>query len=157
MRDGDETFMFRALELAQQAERAGEVPVGAIVVLDNSIIGEGFNCPIAKNDPTAHAECNALRDASRNQGNYRLPGATLYVTLEPCLMCVGAIVHARIARLVYGTVEPKSGAVVSNVLGFELPHLNHSVEVSSGILESRCRELIQEFFRRRRGSSSSDG
>ncbi|WP_286749585.1 tRNA adenosine(34) deaminase TadA, partial [Marinobacter sp. UBA2688] len=111
--DDDYSWMKRALQLARQAGAAGEVPVGAVVVLDGREIGAGYNAPISGCDPTAHAEIRALRDAARRAGNYRLPGATLYVTLEPCTMCVGAIVHSRISRLVYGAAEPKAGAVVS--------------------------------------------
>ena len=144
------TFMRAALDEARRALEAGEVPVGAIVVLDGQIIGRGFNQPISANDPTAHAEIVALREASRARGNYRLVGTTLYVTIEPCLMCVGAMVHARVGTLVFGATEPKSGAVVSSCRAHELPSLNHRVEVLGGILEDECRGVIQEFFKARR-------
>ena len=144
------TFMRAALAEARRALEAGEVPVGAIVVLDGQIIGCGFNQPIGANDPTAHAEIVALRAASRARGNYRLVGTTLYVTIEPCLMCVGAMVHARVGTLVFGATEPKSGAVVSSCRAHELPSLNHRVEVVGGVLEEDCRAIIQEFFKTRR-------
>ena len=142
--------MRKALDLARLARERGEVPVGAIVVVDGTLIGEGCNQPIATNDPTAHAEIVALRDAASRIGNYRLSGATMYVTIEPCQMCVGAMVHARIARLVYGTREPKAGAIESAMRAHEHPSLNHRMEAEGGILEEDCRELIQEFFRDRR-------
>ena len=149
--------MRAALVLAQQARERGEVPVGAVVVLGGAIIGEGFNQPISSNDPTAHAEIVALRDAARRIGNYRLTGATLYVTIEPCQMCVGAMVHARIARVVYGTPEPKAGAIESAMRAHEHPSMNHRIEATGGMLEGECRELIQEFFRERRlGPSDTD-
>lgn len=150
----DVQFMGRALALARQAECNGEVPVGALVVLDGGIVGEGFNSSISTNDPTAHAECVALRNACERLGNYRIVGATLYVTLEPCLMCVGALVHARVMRLVFGASEPKSGAVASNLNGFELPHLNHRVEVTPGVMELECRNVLQKFFENRRQVST---
>ena len=140
-----------ALALAQRAREQGEVPVGAVVVLDGAVIGEGFNQPISSSDPTAHAEIVALRDAARRIGNYRLTGATMYVTIEPCQMCVGAMVHARIARLVYGTPEPKAGAVESAMRAHEHPSLNHRMEATGGVLELECRDLIQAFFKDRRG------
>ena len=143
-------FMRRALELAHEAELRGEVPVGAVVVLDGAAIGEGFNEPVGSHDPTAHAEIVALRAAARRVGNYRLPGATLYVTIEPCQMCVGAMVHARIARVVYGTAEPKAGAIESAMRAHEHPSLNHRLEAVAGVLESECRGVIQGFFARRR-------
>lgn len=139
-----------ALAEAERARDLGEVPVGAVVVLDGRVIGSGYNQPIASADPTAHAEVVALRAAARTLGNYRLTGSHLYVTVEPCLMCVGALVHARIALLVYGTPEPKAGAVVSTTRAHELPTLNHRVEVLGGVLEDECRALIQGFFRDRR-------
>ena len=142
--------MDAALEQAALAREAGEVPVGAVVSFDGEIVGRGFNQPIRAGDPTAHAEIVALRDAALRLGNYRLTGATISVTVEPCLMCVGAIVHARIGTLVYGAAEPKSGAVVSAVRGGELPGLNHRFEVVAGIREDACRELMQAFFRGRR-------
>src|SRR3954452_1388187 len=144
-------WMDAALEEARKARDAGEVPIGAVVVLDGAIVGRGFNQPIASGDPTAHAEIVAIRAAARRAGNYRLTGATLCVTIEPCLMCVGALVHARIATLVYGAAEPKSGAVSSTVRGGELPGHNHRFEVVSGVREEECREVMQEFFRARRG------
>jgi tRNA(adenine34) deaminase len=143
-------FIRAALVLAQQARERGEVPVGAVVVLGGAVIGEGFNQPISSNDPTAHAEIVALRDAARRIGNYRLTGATLYVTIEPCQMCVGAMVHARIARLVYGAPEPKAGAIDSAMRAHEHPSLNHRMEATGGVLEAECREVMQEFFKRRR-------
>jgi len=146
----DQFWMSRALQLAQQAAAAGEVPVGAIVVLDGKEIGAGFNAPISGCDPTAHAEIRALRDAAARVGNYRLSGATLYVTLEPCTMCVGAIVHGRISRLVYGATEPKAGAVESTRRTLDEPHLNWSVEATGGVLEQQCSQIISEFFSRRR-------
>lgn len=142
--------MRAALELGREGRRRGEVPVGAIVVLDGAVIGEGFNQPIGTNDPTAHAEIVALRDAARRIGNYRLTGASLYVTIEPCQMCVGAMVHARIARVIYGAAEPKAGAIDSAMRAHEHPSLNHRLEAIGGVLDAECRELIQEFFRNRR-------
>jgi tRNA(adenine34) deaminase len=146
----DDDFMRAALELGREARRRGEVPVGAIVVLDGVVIGEGFNQPIGAHDPTAHAEIVALRDAAKRIGNYRLVGATVYVTIEPCQMCVGAMVHARIARVIYGTREPKAGAIESAMRAHEHPSLNHRMDATGGILESECRALIQEFFAERR-------
>ena len=142
--------MRAALELGKEARRLDEVPVGAVVVLDGVVIGEGFNRPIGSNDPTAHAEIVALRKAAQRIGNYRLTGATLYVTIEPCQMCVGAMIHARIARVVYGTTEPKAGAIESAMRAHEHPSLNHRMEATGGVLEAECREAIQEFFRSRR-------
>ena len=144
-------FMRAALEQARLAFDAGEVPVGAVVVVDGTIVGCGFNRPISAVDPTAHAEIVALRDAAGRLGNYRLVGSTLYVTIEPCLMCVGAMVHARVATLVFGAAEPKAGAVVSSCRAHELPSLNHRIEVVAGVLEEDCRSIIQEFFLTRRG------
>ncbi|MBL3556635.1 MULTISPECIES: tRNA adenosine(34) deaminase TadA [Marinobacter] len=149
----DEAWMGRALQLAEQAAAAGEVPVGAVVVLDGKEIGTGFNAPISGCDPTAHAEIRALRDAARRVGNYRLPGATLYVTLEPCTMCVGAIVHSRVSRLVYGAAEPKAGAVESARRTLEEDHLNWRVESVSGVLANRCSDIISVFFARRRADN----
>ncbi len=142
--------MQEALIEARRARAAGEVPIGAIVVLDDRIVGRGYNQPISAGDPTAHAEIVAIREAARTVGNYRLTGATLCVTIEPCLMCVGALVHARIARLVFGAPETRTGAVVSTVRGGELPGHNHRFEVDSGVREEECRALMQEFFRERR-------
>jgi tRNA(adenine34) deaminase len=144
-------FLIRAaLDEARRAADAGEVPVGAVVVLGSEIVGRGYNQPIGAADPTAHAEIVALRDAARRVGNYRLTGAILAVTIEPCLMCVGAMIHARIGTLVYGAAEPKSGAIVSSVRAAELPGLNHRFEVVSGVCEAECRDLVQGFFRARR-------
>jgi len=146
----DERWMARALALAEQAAARGEVPVGAVVVLDGREIGAGFNAPISGCDPTAHAEIRALRDAASRVGNYRLSGATLYVTLEPCTMCVGAIVHSRISRLVYGAAEPKAGAVESARNTLEEEHFNWRVDVTGGVLAPECGEVISQFFSRRR-------
>jgi tRNA(adenine34) deaminase len=142
--------MRAAIELARQARSEGEVPVGAVVVLDGVVIGEGFNRPIGSCDPTAHAEVVALRDAARRIGNYRLTGASVYVTIEPCQMCVGAMIHARISRVIYGTREPKAGAIESAMRAHEHPSLNHRMEATGGVLDAECRELMQEFFRSRR-------
>jgi tRNA(adenine34) deaminase len=154
MRVNDESehrrFMAEALDEARRAGEAGEVPIGALVVLDGVIVGRGGNGPIGRHDPTAHAEVVALRDAAQRVGNYRLPGSTVYVTVEPCMMCVGALVHARVARLVFGAREPKAGAVVSTQRALEHPALNHRVEVVEGIDEDTCREVVQAFFRTRR-------
>ena len=145
-----EFYMRAALEEARRGFDAGEVPVGAVVVADGRIIGRGFNQPIGGHDPTAHAEVVAIRAAAREIGNYRLVGSTLYVTIEPCLMCVGAMVHARVETLVFGAPEPKAGAVVSSCRAHELPSLNHRIEILGGVLEDDCRAIIQEFFRGRR-------
>jgi tRNA(adenine34) deaminase len=142
--------MSLALLEAEKAREAGEVPVGAVVVAADRLIGAGFNRPIAAVDPTAHAEIVALREAATAEGNYRLTGATLYVTTEPCLMCVGAMIHARIGMLVYGSAEPKSGAIVSTVRAHESPGLNHRIETLGGVLEEECRGVIQAFFKERR-------
>jgi tRNA(adenine34) deaminase len=145
-----EAHMRRALTLAQEAARDGEVPVGAVVVLDGRVVGEGRNQPIAASDPTAHAEIVALRDAAARARNYRLSGATLVVTVEPCLMCVGAMVHARIGTVVYGAAEPRTGALGSAIAAHETPGLNHRLAVVGGVLEEECREVMQAFFRERR-------
>ena len=142
--------MDAALEEARRARGAGEVPIGAVVAIDGAIVGRGFNQPIRAGDPTAHAEIVAIRDAAARTANYRLTGATLCVTIEPCLMCVGALVHARIATLVYGAAEPKSGALGSAVRGDQLAGLNHRFEVVAGVREEACRDLMQAFFRERR-------
>jgi tRNA(adenine34) deaminase len=147
---GHEQFMHQALERASEAASAGEVPVGAVVVLDGRVIGEGFNQPIATNDPTAHAEVVALRAASRTAGNYRLTGATLYVTVEPCLMCVGAMIHARIELVVFAASEPKAGALQSMTNAHELGGLNHRLSVIGGVLADDSRQLLQDFFQKRR-------
>lgn len=146
----DEDFMRAALELAQQAEQAGEVPVGAVVVKDGVIVGRGSNAPIGRHDPSAHAEMLALRDAAQNLGNYRLVGCELYVTLEPCLMCVGAMFHARIARVVYGASDPKTGAAGSVLNLFEEQRLNHHAEVQGGVLAVECGNILSQFFAARR-------
>jgi tRNA(adenine34) deaminase len=143
-------LMREALALARRARDSGEVPVGALVVQDGVVVGSGWNRPIGSVDPTAHAEVLALRHAARTVGNYRLPGAVLYVTVEPCLMCVGAIVHARVATVVFGASDPKGGAVRSLLDPATLP-LNHRFEVIEGVLAEESRELLQEFFRSRRG------
>ena len=143
-------MMEAALEEASRAQDAGEVPIGAVVAIGGEIVGRGFNQPVSSGDPTAHAEIVAIRAAARVVGNYRLTGATLCVTIEPCLMCVGALVHARVATLVYGAAEPRTGAVVSTVRGAELPGHNHQVEVVGGVREEECRTLMQAFFRDRR-------
>jgi tRNA(adenine34) deaminase len=144
--------MRAALAQAAEAARRGEVPVGAVIVLDGQVIGQGFNQPIASHDPTAHAEIVALRAASARLRNYRLTGATVYVTIEPCQMCVGAMIHARVARLVYGTPEPKAGAIESAMRAHEHPALNHRLEATGGVLEPECRAMIQGFFAQRRES-----
>jgi tRNA(adenine34) deaminase len=146
----DELLMRAALEQALEVRRHGEIPVGAVVALDGAIVGSGFNQPIGMHDPTAHAEIVALRDAGRRIGNYRLTGATLYVTIEPCQMCVGAMIHARIARVVYGTREPKAGAIESAMRAHEHPAVNHRMAAAGGVLEEECRALIQGFFAQRR-------
>src|SRR6476619_6343535 len=142
--------MSAALEQALEAARHNEVPVGAVVVVGDDIVGAGFNQPIAAQDPTAHAEIVALRAAARRVGNYRLTGSTLYVTIEPCQMCVGAMIHARVARVVYGAVEPKAGAIESAMRAHEHPSLNHRLVAVGGVLEDECREVIQGFFEGRR-------
>ena len=146
----DEAFMRAALALAALGRDRGEVPVGAVVVIDGAIAGEGFNQPIGTHDPTAHAEIVAIRAAAARLGNYRLTGASLYVTIEPCQMCVGAMVHARVARLVYGATEPKAGAIESAMRAHEHPSLNHRIEVTGGVLAGESRDLIQAFFQGRR-------
>lgn len=142
--------MRHALALAERAAEEGEVPIGAVVVLGDAVIGEGWNRPIGSHDPTAHAEVVSLRDAARRLGNYRLTGATLYVTLEPCLMCAGAMVHARVGRLVFGASDPKRGAAHGDCAALQLPGLNHRIEVEGGVLEAECGVRLQEFFRARR-------
>lgn len=147
-----EYFMRRALELAKQGEVLGEVPVGAVIVKNDEIIGEGFNQPISSHDPTAHAEVVALRDAASRIENYRLVDCTLYVTIEPCTMCAGSLIHARIKRLVFGATEPKSGVVGSNDNALLLPHFNHSIEVVSGVLAHECSAIMSNFFASRRAA-----
>ncbi|NIW86815.1 MAG: tRNA adenosine(34) deaminase TadA [Gammaproteobacteria bacterium] len=148
----DEYWMRRALELAERAAREGEVPVGAIVVQEGEALGMGWNRPIAAHDPTAHAEVEALRAAASRMGNYRLPGTTLYVTIEPCVMCAGAIIHARVARVVFGATDPKAGAAggVLNVLTASM--LNHRPECAGGVCAEAAGALLQAFFKARRGA-----
>jgi tRNA(adenine34) deaminase len=145
-----EDFMRAALDEARRALDAGEVPVGAVLVVDGTIVARTFNQPIRAVDPTAHAEIQVLRQAAAAIGNYRLTGSTLYVTVEPCLMCVGAMVHARVAHVVFGAAEPKSGALVSTICALDVPGLNHRFTVTAGVREEECRDLIQGFFRARR-------
>ena len=146
----DTDYMRSALELAVSAQDAGEVPVGAVVVKDGQIIGRGFNAPISRHDPSAHAEMLALRDAAQNIGNYRLVDCELFVTLEPCLMCAGAIMHARIARIVFGASDPKTGACGSVLNAFSEPRLNHHTEVVAGVLAEECGAMLSNFFALRR-------
>jgi tRNA(adenine34) deaminase len=150
MSKSDELWMEEALREAQRALPLGEVPVGAVVVHDGRIVGRGCNRPLSTNDPTAHAEILALREAGQAIGNYRLLDCDLYVTVEPCAMCAGAITHARLRRLIYGAEDPKAGAVHSMLQLLNHPKLNHQVEVSSGVLAARCMDLLQTFFRERR-------
>jgi tRNA(adenine34) deaminase len=146
-----------ALEEAQRAAGAGEVPVGAVVVLDGAVVGRGHNRHVAESDPTAHAEVLALRAAGRRVGNYRLPGATLYVTVEPCVMCAGACLHARIGELVFGAADDKGGAVVSRARALDEPVWNHRVRVTGGVLAADAAELMQAFFRARRAEGYRSG
>ena len=146
----DQDFMAQALELAAQAAQIGEVPVGALVVHEGQIIGQGYNQTISAHDPCAHAEIMALRQAAQSIGNYRLSGGDLYVTLEPCTMCVGAIIHARIQRLVYAATEPKAGAVASQLQLLLLPHYNHIVQVESGLMADESSAMLSNFFKQRR-------
>jgi tRNA(adenine34) deaminase len=146
----DEAFMRRALELAQRAQAEGEIPVGAVVALEEKILGEGWNRPIAACDPSAHAEIQAMRAASSALSNYRLLGATLYVTLEPCVMCAGAMFHARIGRVVFGASDPKAGAAGSIVDLFRNEKLNHHAQIQGGVLASECGALLSRFFASRR-------
>lgn len=146
----DIDWMRHALALASRGEASDEVPVGCVIVRDGEVIGEGWNRPISAVDPTAHAEIVALRDAATRVGNYRLTGAALYVTLEPCLMCAGAMIHARIARLVFGASDPKRGAVNSTTHAFATQGLNHRIEVTGGVLADECAERLRTFFRSRR-------
>ena len=150
MNESDYRFMGEALRLAREAEAAGEVPVGAVLVLNGEIVAAGQNAPITLNDPTAHAEIQALRQAASAVGNYRLPGSTLYVTLEPCAMCAGAMVHARVQRLVYGCSDLRSGAAGTVFSIADSESLNHRVEIVPGVREDECRVLLQDFFRSRR-------
>jgi len=152
----DQHWMQQALALARQAEAAGEVPVGAVLVLDGKLIGAGSNGPIGRADPTAHAEILALRDAARRSNNYRLVGSTLYVTVEPCTMCAGALVHARVARLVFGAAEPRAGAVASSARVLDNPGLNHRVAVSGGVLADECAALLRQFFAAKRSGHAEN-
>ncbi len=146
----DIAYMRHAVRLAHLAESEGEVPVGAVLVKDETVIGEGWNRPIVDNDPTAHAEIMAIRQAGKRVSNYRLLDTTLYVTLEPCLMCVGAIVHARIGRVVFGAKDPKRGAIVSALQLSDLQFLNHQVPWVAGVLADECSQLLVNFFKQRR-------
>ena len=148
--------MTHALKLAKKAWALGEVPVGAVIVRDNKVIGEGWNHPISSNDPTAHAEVSALRDAALKEHNYRLPGSVLYVTIEPCTMCVGAIVHSRVGCVVYGASEPKAGAVASQNCLFEHPSMNTIVKHVGGVCEEECSQLISDFFTERRAQKKHE-
>jgi len=146
----DEFYMREAMQLARKAWDAGEVPVGAVVVLDGVIVGRGFNAPISRHDPSAHAEMMALRDAAQHLGNYRLPRVTLYVTLEPCAMCAGAIMHARVARVVFGAADLKTGAAGSVLNLFAETRLNHHAGVVGGVLAAECGTMLSDFFAERR-------
>ena len=146
-----------ALEQARLGLASGEVPIGAVLVVGDRIVSRAFNRPITANDPTAHAEVLVLRDSARAIGNYRLTDAVVYVTVEPCLMCVGAMVHARVREVVYGAAEPKSGALVSTLKALEAPGLNHRFTVTAGVLEDECRAIIQEFFKEKRRAGARDG
>lgn len=145
--------MRRAMALAEQAASEGEVPVGALVVRDGEVIGEGYNQPISSNDPTGHAEIVAMRNACETLQNYRLSGCDLYVTIEPCTMCVGAMVHARINRIVFGAAEPRAGALQSQLRLMDQDHYNHSIEWQGGVLAEQCGAIISDFFRRKREKS----
>jgi len=151
METPDEMYMRRAIELARQAEAAGEVPVGALIVRNGEVIAEGFNRPISTHDPTAHAEMVALRAAAARSDSYRLTGTTLYVTLEPCAMCAGAMVHARVERLVYGAPDPRAGAAGSIFNVVRTAELNHRLDVDGGVLGEECATLLRDFFAARRG------
>ena len=146
----DEAYMAMAMDLARQAADAGEVPVGALVVCQGEVVGRGFNQPIGRHDPTAHAEVVALRDAAARVGNYRLPGCELFVTLEPCMMCAGAMMHARIARVVYGARDAKTGVAGSVLNLFDETRLNHHARVEGGVLADECSRMLSEFFAMRR-------
>lgn len=151
----DELWMQKALDLAHEAERMGEVPVGAVLVLNNECVAEAWNQPIAAHDPAAHAEMLALRQAGQKLGNYRLNDTTLYVTLEPCAMCAGAIIHARVARVVFGATDPRAGAGGSVFQILDSDKLNHRVRITGGVLETACTDLMQDFFKKRRQQASS--
>jgi tRNA(adenine34) deaminase len=146
----DKVWMQEALVLARKAEEEGEVPVGAVLVQDNKILGQGWNRPVASHDPSAHAEIQAIRHAGSLVGNYRLPGSTLYVTLEPCTMCAGAIIHARIKRLVFGAYDPRTGAIESVAQILDQSHHNHKTEYQGGVMESECSQLLKAFFAAKR-------
>jgi len=146
----DEDWMRHALTLANKAAELDEVPVGAVLVKDDQLLAEGWNQPISHNDPTAHAEIMAIRKASQIIENYRLPGSTLYVTIEPCSMCAGAIVHARISRVVFGAFEPRAGAAGSVINLLQNEHFNHQVEITSGILAQECGQILKDFFAQKR-------
>ncbi len=150
MKPADIDFMRLALAEAQLAADLGEVPVGAVLVHQGQVIGKGFNQPISSNDPSAHAEMVALRQAALAQGNYRLPGTTLYVTLEPCTMCAGLLIHSRVSRLVFGASEPRAGAVISRAQIFDQTWMNHRIEVEGGVLAEECGEVLRAFFKGRR-------
>ncbi|MDG1581519.1 tRNA adenosine(34) deaminase TadA [Pseudomonas sp. GOM6] len=152
-RSQDERFMREAMELAQQGAERGEVPVGAVLVQEGEVIGRGFNCPISTSDPSAHAEMVAIRAAAAALQNYRLPGSTLYVTLEPCSMCAGLIVHSRVSRVVYGAAEPRAGVAVSRGQFFSQDFLNHRVLVEGGLLAEECGAMLSAFFKARRGGA----
>ena len=151
----DAAFMREALALADTARRTGEVPIGAVLVRDGEIIGRGFNAPISSHDPSAHAEIAALRDAAARVGNYRLPGCELFVTIEPCAMCAGAVLHARIARVVFGARDPKTGACGSVVDAFSEQRLNHHTEVTGGVLAEECGLMLSNFFAMRRAQQKT--
>jgi tRNA(adenine34) deaminase len=155
MSHSDEIWMEEALREAQRALALGEVPVGAVVVYEGRVVGQGCNRPLTSNDPTAHAEILALREAGQAIGNYRLLDCDLYVTVEPCAMCAGAITHARIRRLIYGAEDPKAGAVHSMLQVLNHPKLNHKVEVAAGVLAARCMDLMQTFFREKRKAENT--
>jgi tRNA(adenine34) deaminase len=152
MGEGDIRFMREALRLAAQAAQAGEVPVGAVVVKDGQIVGRGSNAPISRHDPSAHAEIMALRDAAQQLGNYRLVGCELFVTLEPCMMCVGAMFHARVARVVFGAHDPKTGAAGSVFNMFAETRLNHHARIHGGVLAEECGKVLSDFFAARRAA-----
>ncbi len=152
----DIRWMEYAIQLAAKGEALGEVPVGAVIVKNGAILGEGFNQPITSNDPTAHAEVVALRQAAKHIENYRLIDSTIYVTLEPCTMCVGALVHARIARLVFGTTEPKAGAVVSKAQLLKSDFFNHRINYSRGLLAEQCQHQLSQFFAQRRAQKRKE-
>jgi tRNA(adenine34) deaminase len=146
----DHQFMHQAIEQAQLAAVAGEVPVGAVLVRDGQVIAKAFNKPIGNHDPSAHAEMLALREAAKTEGNYRLPGSTLYVTLEPCVMCAGAILHARVDRVVFGAPDPKTGAAGSVLDVFSSKQINHQTSVEGGVMSEECGQLLRSFFKERR-------